>query len=221
LWAGLAVGVVGVGISLAPELGSADVTVGIALTLVGMLGLSSGTVLQKRWVGVADPRVAGAVQSLTGVIIGAPALAVFGGRFDVSAQLVLSLGWIAWGLGVIALLVLVHILRTHAASSVAALLLVVPAVTAIASAFALGETLHPASVAGMAVAMVGVGAVLRREDQRTTSNRSSIMPDARGSTSVGRIGGPGTRRSNSGLPLPSTTGTTVTQTSSISPASAN
>jgi hypothetical protein len=34
---------------------------------------------------------------------------------------------------------------------------------AIASALALGETLHPASVAGMLVAIVGVGAVLRRE----------------------------------------------------------
>jgi len=59
LWAGLAVGVAGVAISLAPELGSADVTVGIALTLIGMLGLSGGTVLQKRWVGAADPRSEG------------------------------------------------------------------------------------------------------------------------------------------------------------------
>jgi drug/metabolite transporter (DMT)-like permease len=39
----------------------------------------------------------------------------------------------------------------------------VPAVTAIASALALGEPLHPVTFAGMLVAMVGVGAVLRRE----------------------------------------------------------
>jgi drug/metabolite transporter (DMT)-like permease len=213
LWAGLAVGVVGVAISLAPELGSAGVGAGVALTLVALFGLSGGTVLQKRWTGVADPRVAAAVQSVTGAALLGPATVVFGGHLDVSVQLVLSLGWLAWGLGVGALLVLMHILRGHSASSLAALLLVVPPVTAIASALALGETLHPASGLGMAVALVGVGAVLRREGQRTTSYRSSTMPDARGSTSVTRIGGPGTRRSNSGFPLPSTTGTTVTQTS--------
>ena len=221
LWAGLGVGVIGVAISLAPELGSAGVGAGIALTVVGMLGLSGGTVLQKRWVGVADPRVSAAVQSVTGAVVVAPAAAVFGGRFDVSGRLVLSVGWIVVGMGVVSLLVLVHVLRGHAASSVAALLLVVPPVTAIASALTLGETLHPASGLGMLVALVGVGAVLRREGQRTSSYRSSIMPEARGRTSVGRIGLPGTRRSNSGFPVPRTTGTTVTQTSSSRPASAN
>jgi drug/metabolite transporter (DMT)-like permease len=221
LWAGLAVGVVGVAISLAPELGSAGVGAGVALTVVGMLGLSGGTVLQKRWVGVADPRVSAAVQSVTGAAVLTPATILFGGRFDVSAQLVLSLVWIVLGMGVVSLLAFVYVLRRHAASSVAALLLVVPPVTAFASALTLGEALHPASGLGMVVALVGVGAVLRREGQRTISYRSSTMPDGRGRTSVGRIGGPGTRRSNSGLPLPSTTGTTVTHTSSISPASAN
>jgi drug/metabolite transporter (DMT)-like permease len=223
LWAGLAVGVVGVAISLAPELGSAGVGVGIALTIAGMLGLSGGTVLQKRWVGVADPRVAAAVQSVTGAAVVAPAMVVFGGRFDVSAQLALSLAWIVVGMGVISLLAFVYVLRRHAASSVAALLLVVPPVTAFASALTLGESLHPASGVGMIVALVGVGAVLRREGQasRRTSKRSSIIPLERGSASVSCIGGPGSRRSNSGFPVPITTGTTVTQTSSSSPASAN
>jgi drug/metabolite transporter (DMT)-like permease len=54
-------------------------------------------------------------------------------------------------------------LRRHAASALAALLLAVPAVTAIGSAVALGEALHPASLVGMLVAMAGIGAVLRRE----------------------------------------------------------
>jgi threonine/homoserine efflux transporter RhtA len=43
------------------------------------------------------------------------------------------------------------------ASTVAALLLLVPAVTSIASAATLGETLHPATLVGMVVAIVGVG----------------------------------------------------------------
>jgi drug/metabolite transporter (DMT)-like permease len=164
LWAGLAVGVAGVALSLAPELGSARIGVGVLLTAGGMLGLAGGTVLQKRWIGATDLRVSAGVQNATAALVVAPLAAVFGGRFDVSPQLVLSLGWIAWGMAILSLLAFVYILRRHAASSVAALLLVVPAVTAIASAITLGEPLHPATLAGMVVAAVGVGAVLRRDD---------------------------------------------------------
>lgn len=163
LWSGLAVGVVGVALSLAPELGDARVGVGVLLTLAGMLGLAGGTVLQKRWVGAADMRVSAAVQNATAGIIVVPLAAAFGGHVEMGAQLVLSVAWIAWGMGIISLLALVSVLRHHAASAVAALLLVVPAVTAIASAIALGDPLHPATLAGMLVAMLGVGAVLRRE----------------------------------------------------------
>jgi drug/metabolite transporter (DMT)-like permease len=163
LWSGLAVGVAGVAISLAPELGTARAGAGVGLTVVGMLGLAGGTVLQKRWVGAADPRVSVATQSVVGAALLALAVAVFGGRMEVGAQLVLSAGWLAWGMGVGTLLLLVRLLRGHTASSVGALLLLVPPVTALGSALTLGEALHPASLAGMAVAAAGVGAVLRRE----------------------------------------------------------
>src|SRR3954471_24407472 len=163
LWIGLAIGVAGVAISLAPALGRATVGAGVALTVVGMFGLAGGTVLQKRWVGAADMRVSAAVQNLTAGVVVVPLAATFGGHVEMGAQLVLSVAWIAWGMGIISLLALVSVLRHHAASAVAALLLVVPARAAIASGIALGDPLHPATLAGMLVAMVGVGAVLRRE----------------------------------------------------------
>jgi drug/metabolite transporter (DMT)-like permease len=163
LWAGLAVGVVGVAISLAPELGSARVGVGVAVTLLGMLGLASATVLQKRWGAVADPRVSVAAQSVMAAIVVDPAALAFGGQVHASARLVLCVAWLAWGMGIVSLLGMVSILRRHAASAVAALLLAVPAVTAIGSAVALGEALHPLSLLGMLVAMIGIGTVLRRE----------------------------------------------------------
>jgi drug/metabolite transporter (DMT)-like permease len=70
------------------------------------------------------------------------------------------------------LLLFVHLLRGHAASTVGALLLLVPPVTAAASALTLGEALHPASLAGMLVASIGVGAVLRRESGTRLSGRA-------------------------------------------------
>jgi drug/metabolite transporter (DMT)-like permease len=163
LWTGLAIGVVGVAISLAPELGDARVGAGVALTLVGMLGLAGATVLQKRWGAVADPRVSVAAQSVAALAVVDPAALILGGHVDVSARLVLCTAWLAWGMGIVSLAALVGILRRHAASAVASLLLAVPAVTAFGSAVALGEALHPASLLGMAVAMAGIGLVLRRE----------------------------------------------------------
>ena len=163
LWGGLAVGVAGVAISLAPELGSARVGAGVALTVIGMLGLAGGTVLQKRWVGASDPRVSVAAQSVASGALVVPVALLAGGHVDVSAQFALTLAWLGWGLGIGALSLFVRILRAHDASAVSALLLLVPAVTAIAAAPVLGEALHPAALAGMLVAMAGTGAVLRRE----------------------------------------------------------
>jgi drug/metabolite transporter (DMT)-like permease len=162
LWIGLSVGFVGVAISLAPELGSAAAGAGLALTVLAMLGLAGGTVLQKRWGGATDPMVSAAAQNLTAAVLVAPVALFAGGRFEISVQLGLCLAWLAFGLAVGTLLLYVHLLRRHAASTVTALLLVVPPLTAFASALTLGEALHPASLAGMLVALAGVGVVLGR-----------------------------------------------------------
>ena len=193
VWAGLAVGVVGVVISLAPELDGARIGAGVALTVLALFGLAGGTVLQKRW--PAEPLVSAAVQNATGAVIALPVLAVVGGHVDAGAQLVFSIGWLAWVMGLASLLLLVHLLSRHSASAVSALLLAVPAVTAIASAAVLGEALHPASLLGMAVALVGTGSVLRRARARRPAARA---PAARRPRRGGRAAptapapGPGT-----------------------------
>lgn len=166
LWLGLGVGALGVGISLGPELGGAQVGAGIGLTLLGMLGLATGTVLQKDWVGDTDPIVSVAVQSVVAVVVIAPAGAVVDRRFELGPQLVLSTLWIGLVLGVLTLGLIVGLLRRVPASTATGTLLLVPAVTAIASTVVLGEALHPASVLGMVIALAGVGVVLRRHETR-------------------------------------------------------
>ena len=134
---------------------------GVGLTFVGMLGLAGGTVLQKRWATGVDPLVSAAAQSVTGAVVMVPALGVTGGHYDVGVRLALSVGWLGWGMGIGTLLVLLTLLRRLHASRVGALLLLVPAVTALASAPALGEPLHAAALVGMAVSAAGVGIALR------------------------------------------------------------
>jgi drug/metabolite transporter (DMT)-like permease len=87
-------------------------------------------------------------------------LAIFGGRVDAGAQLVLSVAWIAAGMGVLTVVVLIRLLRDTSASHVGALLLLVPAVTALASAPVLGQPVRPLTLLGMAVAAAGVTTAL-------------------------------------------------------------
>jgi drug/metabolite transporter (DMT)-like permease len=159
-WLGLAVGAGGVFLGMLPALSSAHVGAGLALTGLGLFGLSGGTVLQK---GVTvDPWASVAVQSVTAALVLAPATALAGGHVELGPHLGLTVGWIGAGMGVLTVLVLIRLLRETSASHVGALLLLVPAVTALASAPALGDPVRPLTFAGMAVSAAGVGAALTR-----------------------------------------------------------
>ena len=126
-WLGLAIGAGGVFVGLLPELSSAQVGAGIALTVLGMFGLVGGTVLQKRYAAGVDPRVSVAAQSVTAAALLAPVAAIAGGRVDLGTQLVLSVGWIGAGMGVLTVIVLIRLLTDTSAGHVGALLLLVPA----------------------------------------------------------------------------------------------
>jgi drug/metabolite transporter (DMT)-like permease len=163
LWTGLVIGLVGVVVGLVPELGRAHLGAGLGLAVVGMLGLAGGTVLQRRWSAATDPVVSAATQQVTALIVMSPVLVVVGGRFDVGPQLVATAAWLGCGMGLGALTALVALIKRMDATRVSALLLLVPAVTALASAPALGEPLHPLTFVGMGIAATGVGTVLSRK----------------------------------------------------------
>jgi drug/metabolite transporter (DMT)-like permease len=161
-WALLALGLVGVAVSLVPTLGEADAGPAIGLVVLGMLGLAGGTVLQKRWVGKADPRVSVATQLVAGLVVITPVAAAAGQlSFTPSAELFLSAAWLAWPLSVGAMWLLVALLHRHDASMVGALLLAVPAVTAVMSVVILGDALAPVSALGLAVATAAVVQLVR------------------------------------------------------------
>jgi drug/metabolite transporter (DMT)-like permease len=163
VWAGLVIGLAGVVIGLIPTLADAKLGAGLLFTVAAMLGLAGGTVLQKRWTADVDPRVSAAVQSGTSALIFVPMALILGGRFDLGSKLIVSSLWLGIGMSMGALIVFMTLVCRMDASRVGALLLLVPAVTPIASWPALGEALHPLTLVGMVVAAAGVGTVLRRE----------------------------------------------------------
>jgi hypothetical protein len=83
------------------------------------------------------------------------------------------LGWLGWGMGIVLLLVLVSPLRRWMPAKSAPCSCWSRGVTAIASVPVLGQPLHPLSLLGMAVAMVGVRAVIVRRAPRDRAGTRS------------------------------------------------
>ena len=157
-WTGILVGVVGVALIVAPKTGGAHGVPWVALlaVLVGTLGLTLGTIWQKRSKPALDLRVNAAIQFVGALVLTAPfAIASEAGRFDASPALFGALAWAVFGLSVGGISILLVLLRRGAASRVAPLLYLSPAVAALMSWALFGESIGPLQFVGMVLAVAG------------------------------------------------------------------
>ncbi|WP_294640769.1 DMT family transporter [uncultured Aureimonas sp.] len=160
-WMGLAVGLLGVGLVVAPKLGNAGgFTIGQLMPALGAVaGISLGTVWQKRFVGSLDLRLGTAVQyvgALLPTFMAAYAFETM--RVDWATEMVLALVWLTLALSIGAIFLLLYLIREGAVSRVASLMYLVPAVTALQTFVLFGEALTGVQLLGMALAAGGVAA---------------------------------------------------------------
>jgi drug/metabolite transporter (DMT)-like permease len=159
-WLGLMLGLAGVLLVLWPKLveGTADAhwdTVGASL--LGLAGITFGSIYQKRFGGGLDLRTAGTFQFLGGTLVVAlGALLLEDWRIDWTGELVFALSWsvLVLSLGAISLLMLM--IQRGAISQVAAYFYLVPPVTALMAFAMFGETLVPIQFGGMLLACLAV-----------------------------------------------------------------
>jgi drug/metabolite transporter (DMT)-like permease len=157
-WLGIAVGVVGVALIVAPKMGPAGGAplAALAAALAGTLALTMGTLWQKRSRPAMDVRVNAAIQFLGALALTTPAAFAFeANRFDASPALWGALAWAVLGLSVGGISILLGLLKRGAASKVAPLLYLSPAVAALLSVAIFGETLSAVQLAGMVLAVAG------------------------------------------------------------------
>lgn len=154
-WLGFAVGGAGVALAVADQL---HVSVsGIVLCFVGLLGLSFGTVYQKRFATGADVRSGTAVHFLVSApVVGLASLLLETPHVGDWTAFGLSLGWIVLVNSVGTFLLLNFMLRREAASRVGTLFFLTPAVTALLAWLINGQTLDGVTVLGLAVGGLGV-----------------------------------------------------------------
>ena len=166
-WLGIAAGFSGALLVLAPKVGATD-SAGIpvpalAACLAAMVAMTGGTLWQKRRGGGADLLSNAAIQFVGAASLAVPAAFLFGsGHFDGSAPLWLGLAWSILINSVAGILLLLALIRRGAVVGVAALLFLVPPVSAVMAYGMFGEALSPVQMAGMALATLGVAIASRR-----------------------------------------------------------
>ncbi|WP_441247063.1 DMT family transporter [Kitasatospora sp. McL0602] len=160
-WMGFGVGAVGVGLAVAGEL-SVSVSA-VLLCFVGLLGLSVGTVYQKKFTQGTDVRSSTAVHFLASApVIGLLSLLLEDQRVSDWGSFGAALGWIVLINSVGTFLLLNMMLRKQDASRVGTLFFLTPSVTALLGWLVIGQTLNPLAIIGLALGGCGVVLAVRR-----------------------------------------------------------
>jgi drug/metabolite transporter (DMT)-like permease len=157
-WAGMALGLAGVGLVVARKLaaGTGDAT-GVLLCVAALIGIATGSILQKSRAGNTPMRAGNAVQFAVAAICCA-ALALFTetGRVEWTGEFVLALSWLVVVLSLGAVTLLYVLIRRGAASNVASLFFLVPPCTALLAWPLFGERLGAVEAAGILATALGV-----------------------------------------------------------------
>jgi drug/metabolite transporter (DMT)-like permease len=162
-WWGLGLGFAGVVLVVIDKLGmgGGDVA-GTAWALAALLGITAGTLYQKRHGASMHLCTGSALQFAACAVVYLPVALIFETmRVDWAGEFVFALVWLTVVLSIGAISLLHLLIRRGAAARIASLFYLTPAVTAAFAWLLFGETLGPAAIAGMVLAGAGVAMVSR------------------------------------------------------------
>lgn len=167
---GLALGLAGLFVVVIPRVNmtgtNAISLISIASCVVGLLGGTSGTILQKKY-GGAIPTLAGtSIQyAATAIVLLTLALIFEKPEIQWTANFVGALAWLVFALSFGAILLLFFLLSYGSAASVSSLYYLVPAVTAIGAYFFFDEHISPVSILGTLITVIGVWLVVGKQKE--------------------------------------------------------
>jgi drug/metabolite transporter (DMT)-like permease len=164
-WAGMALGLAGVALVVARKLGAGTGdAVGVLLCVAALLGIATGSILQKSRAGATPMRAGNAVQfAVAAACCTVVAFLAETGRVEWTGEFVLALGWLVVVLSLGAVTLLYVLIRRGAASNVASLFFLVPPCTALLAWPLFGERLGAVETAGIGATALGVLLVNRPE----------------------------------------------------------
>jgi drug/metabolite transporter (DMT)-like permease len=156
-WLGLLLGFVGVTLVLSGKLGADFALDALWPALAALIGITAGTLYQKRFCPHFDWRTGSVAQFLpTAIVTGAIVTVQDNFRVDWTHEFIFALGWLVLVLSIGAISLLNWLIRHGSAVNVASLFYLTPPTTALLAWLLFGETLTGIALAGMALAVWGV-----------------------------------------------------------------
>ncbi|CAN2200747.1 RhaT Permeases of the drug/metabolite transporter (DMT) superfamily [Candidatus Nanopelagicaceae bacterium] len=168
--AGLMLGLIGLFVVVIPRInmtGANSISViSIAACIIGLLGGTSGTILQKKY-GGAIPTLAGtSIQyAATALVLLTLALIFEQPEIEWTPKFLGALAWLVIALSFGAILLLFFLLSHGSAASVSSLYYLVPAATAVEAYFFFDEHVSLVSVLGTVITVVGVWLVVGKSKE--------------------------------------------------------
>jgi len=160
-WLGLTLGLGGVILVVWTKLDLGVGTLwGYALSVIALVGITVGTLYQKRYCPAIDLRSGTAIQFAATTVALTPLALLFETRqVQWTGEFIFALGWLCIVLSLGAITLLFILIRRGAAAKVSSLFFLVPPCTALVAWPLFGEQLSPLALAGMAATMAGVALV--------------------------------------------------------------
>ncbi|MGY3444937.1 MULTISPECIES: DMT family transporter [unclassified Bradyrhizobium] len=162
-WGGLVLGLAGVVLILHNRPMTGEAGWGWLASGVSLISITLGTLYQRRYCNAIDWRAGNLVQYVAVTIFfGIGAWLFESNVVHWTSEFVLALAWLVFALSIGSIGLLYWLIRHHAATSVASLFYLVPAVTALMAYVLFGEKLDAVAIAGMAACAAAVLLVNRR-----------------------------------------------------------
>lgn len=163
-WLGILLGFCGICLILGAAPGVSYTLAALLAAVAALLGITAGTLYQKRFCTQHDLLAVAVHQYLPTVILfGVCALLLETREVDWTVQFVAALLWLVLALSLGAILLLTYLIKHGEASKVSSLFYLVPPVTAIEAWLFFGEPLGAVKIAGIALVALGVYLVMRRK----------------------------------------------------------
>lgn len=163
-WVGLAAGFFGVVLVLWERFALEGLSLASTLACVAaLLGITAGTLYQKRFVPAFDLRTGSFIQYLAAAVVVIPVSFMFEETpFQWNLELALALAWAVLALSIGAVFLLFVLIERGEATRVSSLFYLVPPTTALMAWLLFDERYGPLAALGMLFAGVGVALVQRR-----------------------------------------------------------
>ncbi|MFY0611566.1 MAG: DMT family transporter [Hyphomicrobiaceae bacterium] len=164
-WLGLILGFSGVALVVARKLALGLGTVeGMVWAFVGLLGITAGTLYQKKYCPEMNPYTGSTIQFAVAAVLICPLAVIFEeGRIDWTPAFIAALVYMAIFISLISMVLLTIMIRRGAVSRMTSMFFLVPPMATLLGYIILNEPVGPFALAGMAVAVLGVALVMLPE----------------------------------------------------------